>query len=55
MGPGERRDFLIYYAKVTLREARARRGTDFSRTLLGWASRARREAMAIRPAQGQLL
>lgn len=53
--PAQRRAFLIYYARISLREARARRHQgSFSHTLLGWAGRARREAMAIRPAQGDL-
>lgn len=47
-------EFLRYYAKVLLREAKARRGTEFSRWLLDGAMRARREAMAFRPAQGDL-
>ena len=37
--------FLRYYAKVMLREAKARRGTPFARDLLAWAARARREAV----------
>lgn len=50
------REHLIHYARVMLREARARRATPFSATLLMWAARARREAMALRvePEQGAL-
>lgn len=58
MAPAERRDFLFYYARVCLREARARkaRDPDYSKTLLGWAVKARRQAFAIdlRPAQDDL-
>lgn len=47
------RDFLLYYAGVLLREAKARRGQN-----VGWmidgAARARREAHALRPSQGDL-
>lgn len=54
----ERRAFLIHYARVLLREARARRSRspDFARTLRAWAAKARREAQAIdtRPVQGEL-
>lgn len=46
--------FLKYYARVCLREARARRGSPFATTLLGWAAKARREAMANKPSQGEL-
>ena len=54
---GVRKDpaFLTYYARVLLREAHARRGTPFARSLIEWAGRARREAMEARvPAQGDL-
>lgn len=48
------REFLLFYARTMLREAKARRGSN-----VGWmlrsAARARREAMTARPAQGQLL
>jgi hypothetical protein len=58
MEPSERRDFLLYYARVMLREARARRkrSPDFAAFLLDCAARARREAQTIdtRPAQGDL-
>lgn len=47
-------EFLRYYAKVLMREAKARRGTDFSRWLVSCALRAHRQAMAFRPAQGDL-
>ncbi len=47
------REFLLYYARVMLREARARRGRDVQWMIDG-AARARRQAMAIRPAQGDL-
>lgn len=54
----EKRDFLIYYARVLLREARARRkrSPDFAAFLMHCAAKARREAMAIdlRPLQGDL-
>lgn len=55
--PAERRAFLLHYARVLLREARARRATAFAASLLLWAARARREAAAIdiAPAQGRLL
>lgn len=55
--PAERRAFLIYYAKVMLRESGARRASPvnnpFHWTLFDAAQRARREAAAIdvRPAQ----
>jgi hypothetical protein len=52
------REFKLYYARVLVREARARRARDptFSATLLSWAVKARREAYAIdnRPLQGDL-
>lgn len=53
--PAERRAFLIYYAGVLLREAKARRGQNVEWMLAG-AARARREAAAIdlRPNQGEL-
>lgn len=57
MPPAERREFLIFYARVSLRESRARRlGGDpsFAGTLLGWAQKARRQAATIRPQQGSL-
>lgn len=38
-------EFLRFYAATLLREARARRGTAFARTLLEWAGNARRRAM----------
>ena len=55
--PAARRAFLIYYARVLLREARARRSSAFAASLLLWAGQARREAAAIdlSPAQGRLL
>jgi hypothetical protein len=54
--PAERREFLIYYARVMLREARARRGQRGIEWMLRGAARARREALAIdlRPAQAEL-
>lgn len=55
--PAERRAFLLYYARVLLREARVRRSDlKFSAVLLAGAGRARREAAGIdaRPAQGEL-
>ncbi|WBO23952.1 hypothetical protein [Sphingomonas abietis] len=54
--PAERKAFLIYYAKVLLREATVRRGQNNGWLLRG-AAEARREAAAIdtRPAQGLLL
>ena len=55
--PAEHRKFLIFYARVNLREARARRlGGDraFCNMLLGWAHNARVKAAAIRPEQGRL-
>jgi len=55
--PAAQREFLIFYARVNLREARARRiGGDraFASMLLGWAQRARLKAAAICPAQGSL-
>lgn len=48
------RAFLLYYAGVLLREARARRGTPFAAFLLNCAARARREAVADKPAQMEL-
>jgi hypothetical protein len=59
--PAEERAFLVYYARVLLREAGARRHQFASRNtfywdLLAWAAKARRDAAAIRlaPAQGDL-
>lgn len=47
------REFLIHYARVMLREARLRRGQN-----VGWmidaAAKARRQALAARPAQADL-
>jgi len=58
MDQHEERAFKLYYARVLVREARARRtrSPDFSATLLSWAVKARREAYAIdiRPVQGDL-
>ena len=56
MTPPEHRAFLLHYARVLLREARARRGQRVAWMIDG-AARATREAMAIdlRPAQGVLL
>lgn len=51
--PAEEREFQIYYAKVMLREARARRGTPFSATLLSWAAKARRRAQELARMQGR--
>lgn len=45
-------DFLLYYAHVLMREARARRGTPFATSLVQWAGRARRQAMELRAAGG---
>ena len=47
--PSEQRGFLIYYARVLLREASARRQRHrgFSAHLLASAGRARREAAII--------
>lgn len=55
MSGRERRSFLLYYAKVLLREARSRRGQNVAWMIAG-AARARREAMAIdlTPAQPDL-
>ena len=55
--PAERRALLVYYARVTLREVRARRHQRaFAAWLMASAARARREAQAIdtRPAQRDL-
>lgn len=46
-------DFLKYYAGVLLREAKARRGQDVQ-WMIDAAAGARRQAMAARPAQGEL-
>jgi hypothetical protein len=57
MTPSEHRSFLIHYARVHLREARARRHQRaFAAHLLGSAGRARRDAAKINtsPAQGDL-
>lgn len=51
--PRRDRDFLLYYAGVLLREAKARRGQDVAWMLEG-AAKARREAMEARPVQGEL-
>lgn len=50
------RDFLIYYAKVLLREAAARRDSrgGFHALLLNGAARARRDAYALRNPQLEL-
>lgn len=50
---GGSRSFLLYYASVLLREAKARRGQNVQWMLTG-AARARREAFAMRPAQAEL-
>lgn len=57
MAPPERRAFLIYYARVMLREYRARRGQRATAWMLNGAIRATQEAAGIdvRPAQGVLL
>lgn len=54
--PAEQKAFLIYYAKVMLREASARRHQS-NGWMLRAAANARAEAAAIdtRPAQGLLL
>lgn len=54
--PREERALKLHIARVYLREAQVRSGTRFAATLLGWASNARREALAIdvRPAQPDL-
>ena len=55
--PSERRAFLLHYARVNLREVRARRHQRaFAAWLMASAARARREAQAIgtRPAQRDL-
>lgn len=54
--PAEQRDFLIYYARVLLREHRARRGRYNVAWMLDGAIRSTREALAIdlTPAQGEL-
>jgi hypothetical protein len=53
--PAERKAFLIYYAGVLLREARARRGQNVDWMIAG-AARARREAAGIdlSPSQADL-
>ena len=51
--PSGSRSFLLYYASVLLREAKARRGENVQWMLTG-AARARREAFAMRPAQAEL-
>lgn len=55
--PAERRAFLLYYARVMLRETRTRRGQRGTAWMLNGAIRATREAAAIdlTPAQGRLL
>ena len=57
MTPLDRRDFLIFYARVLLREARARRGQRGTAWMLNGAIDATREARGIdlTPAQGVLL
>lgn len=47
------RDFLIYYARVMLREAKVRRGRNVQ-WMIDAAAKARRQAMSARPAQGDL-
>jgi hypothetical protein len=53
--PAERREFLFYYARVLIREAKARRGSNVTWMIEG-AAKARREAFAIdvTPAQKDL-
>lgn len=51
--PNGDRSFLLYYASVLLREAKARRGQNVGWMISG-AARARREAFAMRPAQDDL-
>lgn len=46
-------EFLKYYAGVLLKEARARRGQNVQWMIDG-AARARRQAMATRPAQMEM-
>ena len=47
--------FLIYYARVLLREARYRRGTAFAAMLINGAARARRDAIEFaKPIQPDL-
>lgn len=55
--PSEQRAFLLYYAGVLLREAKARRGQKNVRRMIEGAAKARRQALAIdlSPAQGSLL
>jgi hypothetical protein len=56
-GPSKDPAFLRHYARVLLREAKARRGTPFATSLIAWAAKARREAQALRkagPAQPDL-
>jgi hypothetical protein len=54
--PADERAVQLHCARVYLREARSRRGTAFSTTLLQWAANARRRSLAIdlRPAQREL-
>jgi hypothetical protein len=47
------RPFLLHYARVLLREAKARRGQNVAWMLAG-AARARREALATKPVQPDL-
>ena len=53
----ERRDFLIFFARLMHRELRARRGDKGNEPMRLWAANARREAAAIdvRPTQGVML
>ena len=44
------RDFLLYYARTMLREAKARRGQNVQ-WMLAAAARARKQALAIQPVQ----
>jgi hypothetical protein len=54
--PAEERAFRIYYARILLREARARRARSprFAADLLAWAAKARREAFAIDVSPAQM-
>lgn len=50
----ETRAFKLHYARVMLREAKARRGQRGIQWMLDGAARARREALEMKPAQGSL-
>jgi hypothetical protein len=56
MKPLTEREALRHTARVFLTEARRRKGSDFSKTLIQWARNARRRALTLvlKPKQWEL-